>query len=114
MTPRREASSVSLHHITCLTEADLRTLYDDIRNIRAELEQMPITRTVTGYSNLYKNFFVQHIEGPSEVMLNLYVRITSKHACTGIILISEGSLPPESVRGWSISFQLEPVAQKIE
>jgi hypothetical protein len=98
---------MSTHHITYVGDPDVPAMFQEVGTIRAELEHMLITHTVTGYSRLHNGFIVQHIEGPSEVIVNLHSRLINKDIYYGIIVLDEGPIPPPSLEGWSITFRYE-------
>lgn len=98
---------ISTHHITYVGDPDVPAMLQEIGTIRAELESMPITHPVIGYSRLHKDFAVQHIEGPSEIIINLHTRLINKDIFYGIIVLDEGPIPPQSLEGWSLTFKYE-------
>lgn len=98
---------MSTHHITYVGDPDIPAMFQEIGTIRAKLEHMPITHTVTGYSRLHNDFIVQHIEGPSEVIVNLHSRLINKDIYYGIIVLDEGPIPLQSLEGWSMTFRYE-------
>lgn len=106
LAPAAPRPEEDMFHLSYVGEPDVAIMYKDIQRIRDELEQMPVTRTVTGYANLLRNASVQHVEGPSAVIIHLHSRLVARGDWDGILLLDEGPIPPDSIAGWTISFQI--------